>query len=82
MPGNQTWSVPMSVATIFGIHRALNIQQGGGYFVFVSDMLAAEPPMLWANGVALLIELVTFLAALWFTGKLVVRLGGWIADLV
>ena len=82
MPGNQTWFIPASVALIFGIHRSINIQNGGGYFQFISDMLAAEPPMLWANEITLLIELVTFLAALWFAGKLVVGLGGWIADLV
>lgn len=82
LPGNQTWFIPMSVAFVFGVHRSLNIQQGGGYFTFVSDMLAAEPPMLWANQLTLLIELVTFVAAVWFAGKLVVRLGGWTADIV
>lgn len=82
LPGNQTWFIPMSVATVFGIHRALNIQQGGGYFAFVSDMLQAQPPMLWANGIALFIELVTFVAAVWFAGKLLVRIGGWAADIV
>lgn len=41
LPGNQTWFIPMSVATVFGVHRALNIQQGGRYFAFMSDMLQA-----------------------------------------
>ena len=82
LPGNQTWFVPMSVATIFGVHRALNIQQGNGYFVFVSDMLQAQPPMLWANGIALFIELVTFIAAVWFAGNLVLRAGEFVTDWV
>jgi hypothetical protein len=82
LPGNQTWLIPMSVAGVFGIHRAINIQQGDGYLTFVSDMLQAEPPMLWANWIALFIELVTFVAAVWFAGKLVVRVGTLVADVV
>ena len=82
LPGNQTWIIPMSVASVFGAHRAINVQNGGGYFVFVSDMLQAKPPLLWANGLALFIELVTLVAAVWFAGKLVVRVGGWIAEFV
>ena len=74
--------VPLSIALIFGIHRSINIQNGGGYLTFVSDMLQAQPPLLWANGLALFIELVTLVAAVWFAGKLVVRVGGWIAEFV
>jgi hypothetical protein len=54
----------------------------GGYFTFVSDMLAAEPPMLWANQLTLVIELVTLVAAVWFGGKLVLRVGEGVAEFV
>lgn len=74
--------VPLSVALIFGIYRAINIQNGGGYLTFVSDMLQAQPPLLWANGLAPFIEAVTLVTAVWFAGKLALRVGGMVADII
>lgn len=74
LPGPQVPYIPISITFTIGVHRMVNIANFGGYVPFVAEMASAEAPLVYATGLVLVFEAVTFLAFIVWMIRLGLRL--------